>query len=456
MSETRNEPHSLSLKPPRALLLAIQPPERSDAEVSSSLQEMERLAGTLGIATRGTEVQKRTGASATTFVGSGKLKEVAALIGATTRGNEPDAAGPSDAADPPSPAVDLVLVDAELSPRQQRALELALGVEVLDRTAVILEIFEKRARTREAMLEVEIARLRYDLPRRRDNASRDDRRGGGGRGARGDTNLELSKERIRDRISRLTSELAAVQARGAVQRARGQDAFQAVLVGYTNAGKSSLMRGLTGSQVPVEDKLFATLGTTVRQIRPATTPPILVSDTVGFIKNLPHELVASFRSTLDAALDADHILWVVDASDPDWRDQLEVTRDTLESLGAGRIPRTLVLNKIDRASADARERLAAEFPEAVQVSALDARDLVHLHGILVGAQGRGLHETSLMVPFSRGRMLGEIHQKAHVMEERHTEDGTVLRLRAGMANLERWRGMLGGGEPAERIRRGGA
>jgi GTPase len=271
---------------------------------------------------------------------------------------------------------------------------------------VILEIFEKRARTREAMLEVEIARLRYDLPRRRE---------------------------------------------GAVQRARGQDAFQAVLVGYTNAGKSSLMRGLTGSQVPVEDKLFATLGTTVRQIRPATTPPILVSDTVGFIKNLPHELVASFRSTLDAALDADHILWVVDASDPDWRDQLEVTRDTLESLGAGRIPRTLVLNKIDRVSPDAWERLAAESPEAVQVSALDARDLLHLRGMLVAAQGRGLHETSLMVPFSQGRMLGEIHEKAQVMEERHTEDGTVLRLRAGMANLDRWCGMLGGGELAGRM-----
>ncbi len=430
---------------PQALVIAIQRPGQTDDDILSSCKEMERLAATLGISVVATEIQKRSSPSSSTFVGSGKLKELALLTGgpgevSTSSEESEEVEALEELAE--KPVADMALVDAELSPRQQRILEISLGVEVLDRTAVILEIFEKRAGTREASLEVEIARLQYELPRQRDDSSKNDRQGGGGRGERGHTNVELSKERIRDRIAQLKAELADVQTQATSQRAQRQAAFQVVLVGYTNAGKSSLMRGLTGSEVFVEDQLFATLGTTIRKLQPATTPAILVSDTVGFIKNLPHELVASFRSTLDEALDADHILLVVDSSDPDWRRQREVTRETLASIGVSKIAHTLVLNKVDRLDEETRSALAEEFPEAIQLSALRPEDLETLHGKLADVQDKSLCEETLLIPFAEGHLLGEIHERARLIEESHSKEGTILHLRARSANLDRWRSKL--------------
>ena len=225
---------------------------------------------------------------------------------------------------------------------------------MLDRTGVIVEIFHRHANTREAKLQVEMARLKYVAPRLRESA------GGGGRqqgpGA-GESTLDLDRRKIRDRLSELKDQLEAVQRDGDQRRASRRDQLRVALVGYTNAGKSSLMRALTGSEVLVEDKLFATLDTTVRTLQPETRPRILVSDTVGFIKQLPHDLVASFRSTLAEALEASLLLFVVDASDPTYEAQLEVSRSVLRDIGADAVPSRLILNKMDRVDSAARAAL---------------------------------------------------------------------------------------------------
>ena len=415
----------------RAVVVAVQLPTETDDERTASLVQLERLASTLGIEVVDREVQKRSRPERSTYLGAGKLEE----LGARCASRDADDA---DDADDVDDAIDLVIVDGDLTPRQHRELTRAVGVEVVDRTGLILEIFESRARTRQALIEVEIARLRYELPRQRDNLGKADRRGGGGRGERGNTHVALGKERIRDRIAALGKELGGAQAATVASRERRDDVYTVALVGYTNAGKSSLMRALTGSEVYVEDQLFATLGTTVRRLADAPKPPIVIADTVGFIKDLPHELVASFQSTLDEALDAQLMLVVVDASDPDWRDQLEVTQSTLDAIGASPHLRRVVLNKVDRVDADARVSLADEAPDAIQISAHDPDDVQRLRDDVVAIRERGLCEESLLVPFESGHLRAEIFEHAHVLEEHHTEWGTVLRVRARDRQIDRW------------------
>lgn len=416
---------------PRAIVLAVQLPQQSDTDVAVSLSELEQLASGLGIRVVHTAIQKRATRTSPTLVGEGKLQELASLTGGA------------------HVIAEMVLVDGELSPGQQRNLELALGVEVLDRTAVILRIFEQRAQTREARLEVEIARLQYETPRVRDDHAVDDREGGGGRGGKGHTNVELAKQRNRERLAELRRELAEVQVSAATRRMRRRDALRVALVGYTNAGKSSLMRALSGRDVLVEDKLFATLGTTVRSLSPETTPPILVSDTVGFIKNLPSELVASFRSTLDEAREAGLLLLVVDAADPEWREQLRVTRETLEGIGAAAIASRVLLNKIDRIGAETRAALARELPDALQLNAYAPEDIRRLREAVVTFFDGGMAGEVLVVPFSEGRLISEIRAHARVVEETYTSEGAVLRVRALPEVLDRWRSVLAAVRPGE-------
>jgi GTP-binding protein HflX len=312
---------------PLAVLVGIQTPEVDDVAHEASLDELARLVKTLGYEVTGRVSQRREGTGAGSLLGSGKLAELAALTGGTgevtsmapppkakARQRFEGVTGPADpAAHDPEAArkPEFVIVDHELSPSQIRNLERATGAQVLDRTGVIVEIFHRHANTREAKLQVEMARLKYVAPRLRESS------GGGGRqqgpGA-GETSLDLDRRKIRDRISELKEQLEAVQRDSDQRRSGRRDQLRVALVGYTNAGKSSLMRALTGSQVLVEDKLFATLDTTVRILQPETRPRVLVSDTVGFIKQLPHDLVASFRSTLTEALEASLLLYVVDAS----------------------------------------------------------------------------------------------------------------------------------------------
>jgi GTP-binding protein HflX len=320
--------------PIRAAVVAVQLPDTDDDAFAASVAELKRLGQTLGVEIAATMTQRRPSLHVGAVIGSGKLAELVALAG-------DGAAAPIEA----------VLVDHEITPSQARNLERATGVEVLDRTAVILEIFRRHARSRAAKAQVEIVRLQYLVPRLREQGrakGQDRQRGGiGGKGA-GESSLELDRRKIRDRIAELTRDLAALENEQRTQRARRRDTSRVALVGYTNAGKSTLMRALTGSEVYVADKLFATLDTTVRPLVPEARPRVLVSDTVGFIDKLPHGLVTSFKSTLDEALEAGLLLHVVDASAPTFERHLAVTTEVLAEIGAGDVPQWIVLNQIDR------------------------------------------------------------------------------------------------------------
>jgi GTP-binding protein HflX len=453
----------VSRERPRAVLLGVQLSEVEETAFDSSLDELARLGKTLGMEVVGRVTQRRPRLDPGAVVGEGKLKELAGWTGGSGRvphGPPPRAqrkdekeeeeeeeeraeADAADAAGDSKPArASVVLVNHDLTPSQARNLERATGVEVLDRSAVILAIFQRHARSREARLQVEIARLHYIAPRLRETGGGRDREGGGigGRGA-GESASELDRRKVRDRIAELREELASIEHESGTRRKRRGEQNTVALVGYTNAGKSSWMRALTGSGVRVEDKLFATLDTTVRALQPETSPRILVSDTVGFISQLPHDLVASFRSTLDEARDSDLLVQVVDASDPAFPAQVQVTREVLDSIGSEG-PRLMLLNKVDRLDAATRARLASEWPDAIQLSAKVPEDAAKLREKLVAHFEQGLEEAELFVPYALQRVVAEAHANAHVLSETHDERGTKLVLRAEPAVWSRLRAAL--------------
>jgi len=451
---------------PRAVVVAVQLSGVTDDELASSIAELERLAKTLGVDPIARITQRRAQLAPGVVLGEGKLVELARWTGgkgevtafestvsrrkrlAEEDADEADAeAPPTDTIDPAERA-SVVLVDHELTPTQQRNLERATGVDVLDRTSVILEIFHRHAKTREARLQVEIARLRYLAPRLREASGGGDRvrDGIGGKGA-GESSLELDRRRIRDRIAELQHELSRIEGGARTRRDRRSELPTVALVGYTNAGKSSLMRALTSTDVYVADKLFATLDTTVRRLVPPTDPPILVTDTVGFIKKLPHDLVASFRSTLDEAADSDLLLHVVDAADPAHADQLAVTREVLSEIGADSIDSWLLLNKIDCVDGARRAALTDKYPGAIQLSAKRPADVAMLRDRLVEHFVGVLQEVELDVPWSHQRLVHVIHERATVLAETHHDDGTRILLRAPAGIIDELRAALTVGAP---------
>ena len=435
----------------KAVLVGVQLSGVTAAEQQSSLKELKRLCETLGFEVVGEVTQKRKSLGATTLLGEGKLVELAAWTGGTgvVPKGPPGKKGetePLDLTAPPAPTGEpratVVVIDHELSPRQLRSIKGATSAaEVLDRTGVIIEIFHRHASSRPARLQVEIARLTYVAPRLRETGGGARQRGGVGQRGAGESSVELDRRKIRDRISELKAELAAIEDESKTRRARRQEALRVALVGYTNAGKSSLMRALTGSPVLVADKLFATLDTTVRALWPESRPRILVSDTVGFIKKLPHDLVASFRSTLDEALEASLLLQIVDAADPVFRAQMQVTREVLDEIGAGDVPWILVLNKIDKVAGAEREALSKEFPAALLVSAKDAADVGRVREVIIGAFEADMTEVDLVVPYDAGSAIGEVH-KVNVVSESYEADGVHYRVRARASAIERIRAML--------------
>jgi GTPase len=303
-------------------------------------------------------------------------------------------------------------------------------VDVYDRPAVILEIFNRHARTKETQLQVELARLKYLVPRERVSGAKE--RKGGGRGARGvsESFQEIQRRQVRDRVSELQRDLKAVH-REQVERGRHREGLPKVaIVGYTNAGKSTLMRALTSSEVLVADQLFATLDTTVRALHPETQPRILVSVTVGFIRDLPHDLVASFRSTLDEALDASLLLHIVDAADPALRSHIQVTKGVLEGVGAGKLPSLLILNKIDVADMSQRVLLNKEFPEAIAMSALKPKDINALHSRIVGFFVDDMTQVELIVPYGKEGVIADIRKSILVLSESYEEKGICLKIKA--------------------------
>ncbi|MFV3408346.1 GTPase HflX [Bdellovibrio bacteriovorus] len=456
--------------PLKAVLVGIQLQRTSDQELKGSLTELSRLVTTLGYEVVGQMSQRRSSTKTANVLGDGKLKELAQWTGGTGKvspnfvkkkhkaalrfkkdeeeddlfGDDveevfevEDGAEDMDSSGDTTPQekAQVVVIDCDLSPSQLRNLESATGAQVLDRTGVIIEIFSRHARTRAARLQVEIARLTYVAPRMRESTAGDDRQGGGGKGA-GETSIELDRRKIRDRIKELKQELASISQELDTRRARREQELTIALVGYTNAGKSSLMRALTGSDVLVADKLFATLDTTVRVLYPETRPKMLVSDTVGFIKKLPHDLVASFKSTLDEAANASLLLYTVDCSDPTFRSQLEVTRTVLAEVGAQDIPSMLIFNKRDRLSQEEEAELAKEFPEAHFMSAKNPDDIAALHTKLVQHFENAMVEEDVLIPYTTQGAIGDIRAKMRVLSENYEANGVMLKVRARKEDLE--------------------
>ncbi|MGZ5230078.1 MAG: GTPase HflX [Burkholderiales bacterium] len=442
---------------PRAILVGIQVPSVDDVAHAASLEELRRLLKTLGYEVVGTISQKRTGFGGATVLGKGRLQELAAITGgpgvvesmAVARkskarehfedADEKESEAPQIEPDSDTPKPEFVVVDHEISPTQARNLERATGAQVLDRTGVIVEIFHRHAHSREAKLQVEIARLKYVSPRLRESSGGDARQQGAGAG---ESDLELDRRKIRDRLAELKQQLDEIQRDNEQRRYARRDQLRVALVGYTNAGKSSLMRALTGSEVLVADKLFATLDTTVRALQPQTQPRVLISDTVGFIKKLPHDLVASFRSTLDEALEASLLLFVVDASDPTYESQLEVTRNALREIGADVVPSRLLLNKIDRLSDADRAALRAKHPDAILLSAKSPQDVAALRETIVAFFEAAMVEDEFVLPYTKQALLGEVYENARVLSEDYDETGRIMKVRGLPGAIARLRRTL--------------
>ena len=406
----------------------------SDGTLTSaenSLRELSRLAETAGSVVLDGLIQRRGRIDPATYVGAGKAAELAGIVAAT--------------------AADTVICDGELSPSQLRRLEGVVKVKVIDRTALILDIFAQHAKSREGKAQVELAQLQYLLPRLRGWGESLSRQaggrvaGGGGIGTRGpgETKIETDRRRIRTRISKLRGEISGFKTGRAVQRSqRRRHAVPSVVIaGYTNAGKSSLLNALTGAGVLVEDALFATLDPSVRRARTPAGRPFTLTDTVGFVRHLPHQLVDAFRSTLEETAEADLVLHVVDGSDADPQAQLAAVRGVLAETGAGKVPELVVINKIDAADPVALKALLLRERGAVLVSAKTGEGLAELREAIEEALPERDRAVRVSVPYSRGDLVARAHAAGEVTRVEHGPDGTLLEARVPpelAAELERF------------------
>jgi GTP-binding protein HflX len=436
---------------PKALLFSVRTPKVTETEAMESMIELERLVTTLGYEVTGTMSQRQPSTNGVTVVGEGKLMEIAQLTaGKASPDRAKEDSEASEEASPSSgisslsgtqpadiPTADrptVVIFDCDLSPSQIRNVETAVGVPVLDRTGVIIEIFNRHAKTRAARLQVDMARQTYQAPRLRDTGVGKGHQSGKGTG---ETVIETEKRKVRDRLAELRQELEAVQREEEHRRMKRAELLGVALVGYTNAGKSSLMRALTGSDVLVEDKLFATLDTTVRALQPETQPRILITDTVGFIHKLPHDLVASFRSTLDEARGASLLLYVVDAADRNFRSQLAVVRKVLGDIDADKTPYLLVLNKADCLSEFQKQVLRAEYPDAVLTSTRSPEDIQIVRERLIHFFEKDMIEKEILVPYKAQGVIAEMRLNMKILKESFVQEGALLLVRARPIDLER-------------------
>ncbi|NBX92051.1 MAG: GTPase HflX [Proteobacteria bacterium] len=405
------------------LTVGVQFRENTQDEVESSLKELERLIQTLGGNVVETVIQKRLKPEPSVFIGRGKAEEIAVII--------------------KEKKCDLVAFDQELSGTQQRNLEKILCCRVIDRTGIILDIFSKHARTKEAKNQVELATLEYlanHLTRRWTHLER--QRGGIGLKGVGEKQIELDRRMIRSRIAKLKTEIAHQAQDRSLQRRHRDKFLRVAIVGYTNAGKSTLMNNLTHSNVYVDDRLFATLDSTVRIIDPKTRPPILLSDTVGFIDKLPHGLVASFRSTLQEVLEADVLLHVVDMSSPYYMEQMEVTKKVLEEIGAGDNPTFLVFNKADLVKEIFLPKiLERKYIDCIAVSAFKPMDMRRLREAIFSYFERDMMELEITVPYSDTWLQSQIHEFSKVINKVYLEEGAHFQIRV-MRSTANWLRLL--------------
>jgi GTP-binding protein HflX len=358
-----------------------------------------------------------------TFIGKGKAEELATIAAALD--------------------VDVVVFDQQLTPAQQRNLQKTFACDVVDREALILDIFAQHATSKVGSIQVELALLKYHLPRLRGKGRSMSQQGAGvgiaNRGP-GETKLETDRRRILARITKLERELAESAGHRETQRKQRQRAQvpQVSIVGYTNAGKSTLLNALTAADTLVEDRLFATLDPTVRKLALPGKRQAVLADTVGFVRRLPHGLVESFRSTLAEATEADLLLHLVDGTDGDIPGQIAAVREVLEEIGAAELPELLVVNKVDAMSPAQLQRVANLYPEAVLVSALTGQGLDHLLEAIAESLTKLLVTVSLSVPYERGDVVAAAHRIGEVIEEKHDENGTIIDVRVPADQLARF------------------
>lgn len=403
-------------KAARAFLVGIQSPEVGTEEARELLAELAELSATLGVQAVGSTMVKLRAVQPRYLVGAGKAQEILDLAN--------------------SCGAEVLIFDDPLSPSQQRNWEEFADLAVIDRQEVILDIFANRAHTREAALQVELARATYALPRLRRRWTHLHRQRGaaGGQGSRGEgeQQLEVDSRLVRTRISRLKEQLEEVEKHRRVQRSHRQKrpVPVAAIVGYTNAGKSSLLNAMAHTDVFVEDKLFATLDPTVRRLALPNREELLVADTVGFIRKLPHMLVEAFKSTLEETLMADFLIEVIDVTSDQVEEHRATTRAVLAEIGAGEKPVVLVLNKIDLVTDElARRRLRRAYPEAIQISARSGEGLPELSAALARELAAALHEQELLVPHNRYALVTLLHRRGAILGEKHEEAGVRLRAR---------------------------
>lgn len=402
-------------EPEKAVLIAV---DTGEYDCDISLDELEELAETAGAEVVGRMSQKRDKPDSGTFLGSGRLEE----LGDFCKNNE----------------VDLVIADSELAPAQLRNIEKATDVRVIDRTTLILDIFAERARSNEGKLQVELAQLRYSLPRLMGQGTKLSRLGGGiGTRGPGETKLESDRRHIRRRIKALEDEFDALEKRRSLARARREkDGVETVvIVGYTNAGKSTLMNTLTEAGVLAQDKLFATLDPTSRALVLPDGRRVMLIDTVGFIRRLPHHLVEAFKSTLEEAVCAKVILNVCDASDPECAEHLKVTNDLLEELGCSGKPIIPVFNKCDLPQAD---EAAMRLPGAVNISALEGKGLDELLDAVAKALPPTRAKAKLLIPYSDGAAAAALRKDGVITAEDYRADGLYLELTADVSLIDRY------------------
>ncbi|NUP65009.1 MAG: GTPase HflX [Nonomuraea sp.] len=408
-------------------------------DADNSLLELKLLAETAGSEVLEGLVQRRQKPDPATYIGSGKALELRDVVEST--------------------GADTVICDGELTPGQLRQLEETVKVKVIDRTALILDIFAQHAKSREGKAQVELAQLQYLLPRLRGwggNLSRQvggRAAGGVGIGGRGpgETKIELDRRRIRERMSKLRRQISGMSTSRETMRHRRQrrEVPAVAIAGYTNAGKSSLLNRVTGAGVLVEDALFATLDPTVRRARTPDGRLFTIADTVGFVRHLPHQLIEAFRSTLEEVADADLILHVVDGSHPDPEGQLAAVREVFADIeGASEVPEIVVINKADAADQEVLDRIARRERDSIVVSARTGKGIADLMRLVEERLPRLDHEVHLLVPYERGDLISRAHKEGEVLSVDHVEDGTVLHARvlpSLFQELER------AGKPVERV-----
>jgi len=412
----------------RAILVAAPPKELSPAEGHEHLEELARLTDTAGADVVSRLQQRLDSPHPKLYIGEGKAAELRELVEETR--------------------ATLVIFDDELSPAQGKNLEDALKTRIMDRAELILDIFATRARSSEAQMQVELAQLQYMLPRLKRMWTHLTRGGGIGFRGPGETQLETDRRIIGRRIAELRRKLQTVAQRRATQRKGRADEFRAALVGYTNAGKSSVMRGLSGADVFIEDRLFATLDPATRAVELEPGARVLLTDTVGFIRKLPHHLVASFRATLEEVVDADLLVHVVDAAHPGWPEQVQVVDEVLADLGVGRRPQLLAFNKVDQLTHSEEEsleaRVGAHFEQpAVLCSTVEPNGLDSLRAALLGQVRAQRPELRVSIPMHDGEALAAVYREGEVLARTERNSRIELRARLPVAAIGRLRGRAG-------------